>query len=83
MEDKIKYFPENQLPNKEQIIKEKGIFIDPYFKNVDSSISGKKDDENKNQFKWTRIFSEEKISIAENEDNYMGFFSKDKGLNIT
>ena len=42
MEDKIKYFPENQLPNKEQIIKEKGVFIDPYFKNVDSSISGKK-----------------------------------------
>ena len=83
MEDKIKYFPENQLPNKEQIIKEKGIFIDPYFKNVDSSISGKKDDENKNQFKWTRIFSEEKIPIAKDEDNYMGFFSKDKGLNIT
>ena len=82
MEDKIKYFPENQPPNKEQNINEEGKFIDPYFKSVDSSISGKKDDEGKNKYKWTRIFSEEKIPLAKNEDNYMGFFSKNKGLNI-
>ena len=84
MEDKIKYYPEDQLPNKEQIIKEKGIFIDPYFKAEDSSIFGKEvNNENKNTHKWTRIFSEEKIPLAKNEDNFMGFFSTDKGLNIT
>lgn len=83
MEDNIKYFPEGQLPNKEQIIKEKGIYVDPYFKNENSSIYGKNDNnENHSKFEWTRIFSEEKIPLAKNEDDYMGFFPKDKGLDI-
>ena len=83
MEDNIKYFPEGQLPNKEQIIKEKGIYVDPYFKNVNSSIYGKNyNNENHIKYEWTRIFSEEKIPLAKNEDNYMGFFSEDKGLDI-
>lgn len=92
MSNNVRYFPDNELPNKTQIIKEHGKFIDLYFKPEDESIFGKnnisenfKDKrEKKIEFKWTRIFRTEKLfSIDENDDIYKGLFSEDKCLNET
>ena len=70
MENDVVYYPENELPNKDDIIKQgNGKYSDPYFKNIDKSITGKETDCQK--YQWTRIFGSEKIfEVAKNEDKF-------------
>ena len=70
MEKDVIYYPENELPNKDNIIKQgKGKYSDPYFKNIDKSITGKETDCQK--YQWTRIFGTEKIfEVPKKEDKF-------------
>ena len=70
MEKDVIYYPENELPNKDNIIKQwNGKYSDPYFKNIDKSITGKETDCQK--YQWTIIFDTEKIfEVPKNEDKF-------------